>query len=151
MPMCFHTGYLVWEGAHSRADACLLESLIAEHTETLFVLFHINFPWCNDLLAMMLRQPNIVADCSWAPSLCPAAMRDFLRHAVGVLPADRIIAFGSEGAEWEYLEAFLGQARAIVAASLTNSPLPQASEQQALNTARQWLFDTPRAVYQLTV
>lgn len=150
LPVAMHTGLLFWEGAPPKANASQLAGLLQRHPDVQFDLFHLNFPWVEDMLALMHYCPNCVANCVWAHLLDPAGAELFLARALGSLPADRVIGFGTDGGGLENIVAQLGLAKDAIAGALATAvDRGQISRRAAIEIAGIWLYQAPIEFYQL--
>jgi len=148
IPMVIHTGYLVG-CAHPKANVRDFAPILAAYPEARFDLYHLNYPWTDDLIAILKRFPNTWANCCWTHIIDPAATVDFLRRALGTIPTNHIFGFGGDFvALYEPVVAHLEIARDNIAVAL-NDMVGQnlCSQQDALEIARLWLYENPRRFY----
>lgn len=83
----FHTGL----GRLDKSSPLYLRELVEALPEVKFDLFHGGFPWTDDMLAMLHNYKNVWADICWMPLLSMAVARRFLREALEVGGAHRIV------------------------------------------------------------
>lgn len=87
MPMQIHTGL----GLMDNSRAMGLQSAIAAHPDTRFILMHGSYPWTADILGLTHVFPNVWADLCWLPLISTAAAHRFLHELIDVCNGDRII------------------------------------------------------------
>ena len=87
MPFQIHTGLGLMNGS----NAMQLQSLIARHPDTVFVLMHGGYPWLEDICGLAHVYPNVVVDLCWLPLISPSAGKRFLHELLEVCNADKIV------------------------------------------------------------
>jgi hypothetical protein len=141
-----HTGHMA--GIYNRVDktnAAYLTTVLELHREVRFDLFHGNWPYLGDLLFLGKNYPNVSLDLCWLHIIDPGYAIELLQRAVYTIPHNKIHAFGGDyGDTPEYIAAHLQIARQNIAASLAS--LVEGAwldEEQALDLAKDWLFNNP--------
>lgn len=150
VPMVIHTGYLVGS-ADPKANLRHFVPIIEAYPEARFDLYHLNYPWFEDLLAVMKRFPNTWANCCWTHIIDPAGTIEFLRRALCTIPANHILGFGGDFRDTpEPVLAHLDIALDNISAALGEAiRAGWCSRETALEIARLWLYENPRGLYQL--
>ena len=150
LPIAIHTGYLVG-CSHPKANVRHFTPILEAYPEARFDLYHLNYPWAEDLLAVLKRFPNTWANCCWTHIIDPEATVTFLRQALGAVPANHVFGFGGDFVTLpEAVIAHLEIARDNVAAALAESVAHgRCSKSAAIEVARLWLYESPRAFYGL--
>lgn len=87
IPIQIHTGL----GALSQSRAIGLRDLIAANPETKFDIFHGSYPWCSDALGLAHNFSNVYLDLCWMPLISTTRSISFLREALELIEADRIL------------------------------------------------------------
>ena len=87
IPVQIHTGM----GNLNKSAPLFLKELIAALPRVTFDLFHCGVPWTADLLALMHNYPNVYADLCWLPLISTTIARRFIREALEVGNAHRIV------------------------------------------------------------
>lgn len=87
MPMQIHTGL----GLMDNSRAMSLQSAIAGHPDTRFILMHGSYPWMADIAGLTHVFPNVWADLCWLPLISTAATHRLLHELFDVCNGDRII------------------------------------------------------------
>jgi predicted TIM-barrel fold metal-dependent hydrolase len=152
LPVAVHAGMLA-ANAHPRTNVALMAPIFEAYPEARFDLYHLNYPWIEDGIAILKRFPNTWANCAWTHIVDPHAVVEFLRRAVGAIPSSHIFGFGSDGHDLpESVLAHLAVARSNIAAALAGAvDAGQCGKSDALAIARQWLYDNPVDFYKLPV
>lgn len=83
----FHTGL----GRMNDTSAIFLRPLIEALPDTRFDLFHGGYPWMDDMLGLLHNYPNVYADLCWLPLISTSAAKRFLREALEIGGAHRLL------------------------------------------------------------
>jgi len=86
LPLQIHTGL----GQLSGANAMGLKTLIADNPDTKFVLFHIGYPWMEDIFALVHNYANVYPDLCWLPLISPTAATYALGQLLDIGCADKL-------------------------------------------------------------
>jgi len=87
IPVQIHTGM----GNLNKSAPLYLKELIAALPKVKFDLFHCGVPWTDDLLALLHNYPNVWADLCWLPLISTTVARRFIREALEIGNAHRIV------------------------------------------------------------
>jgi len=87
IPVQIHTGL----GRMDKSAPLYLRELIAALPGVKFDLFHGGFPWTDDTLALLHNFPNTWADLCWLPLVNTSVARRFVREALDVCGAHRML------------------------------------------------------------
>lgn len=100
LPVKLHMGYFAGHGGmplhrvrHNAGDICLLAQ---EHRDARFDLFHINYPYQDEIIALAKHYPNVWVDMCWAWIINPAAGVRFLKEFLMAAPANKVLCFGAD-------------------------------------------------------
>ena len=92
-----HTGLLEGSGnTLAGSDPLLLSNLFLEYPNVKFDIFHISYPWQQQLSALAKMFPNVYIDMCWAHIISPAACIEALCEWVDSVPLNKISAFGGD-------------------------------------------------------
>jgi hypothetical protein len=92
-----HTGLLEGNGnLISNSDPLLLSNLFLEYPDVKFDLFHIGYPWQQQVSAPAKSFPNVFIDMCWAHIISPAACIHALEEWLDAVPSNKISAFGGD-------------------------------------------------------
>lgn len=95
--MQVHTG--MFEGNHNtiqHARPSLLTSLILDYPHVTFDLFHLGYPWTDEIVAMTKMLPNVIADMAWVHIISPKKSMDTLSDLLDAVPSNKIFGFGGD-------------------------------------------------------
>lgn len=150
LPIAIHTGFLVGS-ADPKANLRNFVPIFESYPEARFDLYHLNYPWLEDLLAVLKRFPNTWANCCWTHIIDPAGTVHFLQRALGTIPANRIFGYGGDFVIVpEPVLAHLEIARENIAIVLDEAVRRNwCSTNTALDIARLWLSENPKSLYGL--
>lgn len=100
LPVKLHTGYYVGHGQmplrRVRGNPAAICELCRHSPETRFVLFHIGYPYYEEMLAIAKHYPNAYLDMCWSWIINPLAAKDFLKKFLVTAPANKIFTFGGD-------------------------------------------------------
>jgi len=148
LPVAVHTGQLAGP-AHPKTNVKRFASILEAYPKVRFDLYHLNYPWFDDLVAVLKQFPNAWANCCWTHMIDPAGTVRFLQRALGAVPANHVFGFGGDFVNLpEPVCAHLDMARDNLASALAEAVACKwCSRQGALELARMWLFENPTAFY----
>jgi uncharacterized protein len=93
----FHTGLQEGNGnivANSRA--ALMANLFLKYEKTPFDIYHISYPYQEELITLAKNFANVTIDFCWMWVICPAAGRRALSDMLDAVPANTIHGFGGD-------------------------------------------------------
>ncbi|MBD3308157.1 amidohydrolase family protein, partial [candidate division KSB3 bacterium] len=93
----FHTGLQEGNGNHiAHSDPTLLSNLFLDYPDVRFDLFHISYPFQQQLSALAKVFPNVFIDMCWAHIISPQASIAALTEWLDAVPFNKINAFGGD-------------------------------------------------------
>ncbi len=93
----FHTGLQEGNGNTIRnSRAALLSNLFFKYPNVRFDIYHISYPYQDELLALAKNFANVAIDFCWMWIINPAAGRRALSEALDTVPANKIHGFGGD-------------------------------------------------------
>ncbi|MBN1285909.1 MAG: amidohydrolase family protein [Anaerolineae bacterium] len=113
LPVKIHTGYHAGQG-YSMLDWIRpghLRNLLAKYPDAKFDLFHIGYPYQNEMVALAKHYPNVYVDMCWAWAIDPYSASDFLRRMIHAAPDNKVFVFGGDTGWPNLAAAFAQQAR----------------------------------------
>lgn len=144
VPVQVHLGSAWIPGSHPLRIAGLLE----RHPETRFVLMHLAYPWCSELLGMAFVYRNVWVDLTWSHLLSPTRFRAALHEAIEVLPDEGRMMVGGDNWHAEETYGSLRRARHLLASVLAEKvESGWLSEDGARRLARRILHENATAVF----
>jgi predicted TIM-barrel fold metal-dependent hydrolase len=100
LPVKLHTGYYVGHGQmplrRVRGNPAACCELCHLSPDTRFVLFHICYPYYEEMLSIAKHYPNAYMDMCWSWIINPLAAKDFLKKYLVTAPANKIFTFGGD-------------------------------------------------------
>ncbi|HEX72030.1 MAG TPA: hypothetical protein ENN65_01805 [Candidatus Hydrogenedentes bacterium] len=123
LPVKLHLGYFAGHGGmplhrvrHNAGDICLLAQ---EHRDARFDLFHINYPYQDEIIALAKHYPNVWVDMCWAWIINPEASVRFLKEFLMAVPANKVLCFGADVLPVELVPGHAAVARKGIAQAIT--------------------------------
>jgi hypothetical protein len=95
--MKFHTGLQEENGniiTNSRAG--LMSNLFLKYSQTKFDIFHLSYPYQEELLTIAKNFPNVTVDFCWNWIINPHATRRALSDFLDAVPVNKIHGFGGD-------------------------------------------------------
>lgn len=150
LPIAIHTGYRQLDIDHE-ANVVKMTRVFATYPQAVFDLYHLNYPYREDYLATLKSYPNVYANSCWTHIIDPAYTVEFLKSAIGAIPANHVFGFGSDFLHLpEAAVAHLEIARVNIAEAMSWAiDRRMISRHSSLELARMWLNSNPRTVYRL--
>lgn len=149
LPIQIHTGLLAGNRATIEdLRPSLLNSLFIRYPKVTFDLFHLGWPWVNEITALAKIFQNVCADFCWAWVISPQGARAALSEMLESVPANKILAFGGDYRYVELSYAHSRMARAGVAEVLAGKVASGlCGEGEALDLARTLLADNAARLF----
>lgn len=97
LTMKFHTGIQEGNGNFIRnSRAALMANLFMEYPKTRFDIYHISYPYQEELVTLAKNFRNVFIDFAWMWVINPAAGRRALSDMLDAVPANKIHGFGGD-------------------------------------------------------
>jgi hypothetical protein len=146
-----HTGLLEGSGnLLTNADPMRLSNLFLDYPNVRFDLFHIGYPWQQQVSALAKMFPNVTIDMCWAHIISPTACVNALCEWVDSVPLNKISAFGGD---YCFIDGVYGHqllARQNVSAALARKVEEGVlGMDDATEAARMLFVDNPRRLFGL--
>ena len=95
--MKFHTGLQTGNGNDiTNSRAALLINLFTQYPETNFDIYHISYPYQEELTCIVKIFPNVTVDFCWTWIINPSAARRALSEMLDTIPVNKIHGFGGD-------------------------------------------------------
>jgi len=148
-PFQIHTGLLAGNSCFiENTNPTLLTNLFYLYPGVKFDLFHIGYPYQEELGVLAKLFPNVYADFCWAHVISPPGSRRALEEYLETAPVNKILAFGGDYRFPELTYAHARMARSNVAQALAvKVEAGLFSEPQALEVGRLLLRDNALALF----
>jgi predicted TIM-barrel fold metal-dependent hydrolase len=110
LPVKIHTGYKAGVNFMDlrHVAPARLTNLFVQYPTALFDLFHIGYPYQEEVLALAKHFTNVYVDMCWAWIIDPRASGRFLKQFVSAVPSRKLFAFGGD---YEVAEPVYGHLR----------------------------------------
>jgi predicted TIM-barrel fold metal-dependent hydrolase len=121
LPIKIHTGYKAGFNFMdvSHIQPARLTNLFVQYPEARFDLFHIGYPYQEEVLALAKHFANVYVDMCWAWIIDPQASGRFLKQFVTAVPSNKLFAFGGDYVVAEPVYGHLRIARDGIARALS--------------------------------
>jgi uncharacterized protein len=127
-----------------------LSPLILSHRNVRFDLFHAGYPFSREIGMMGKHYPNVWLNMAWMYVVTMAGSRQTLSEWLDLVPAERILGFGSDVFHPEFIYAHLVMARSCLADVLAEKVERDfLSESAALSLVPKLLHDNAVKLYDL--
>ncbi len=114
-----HTGLQEGNGnIISNSNPVLLSNLFLEYPDVSFDLFHIGYPYQNEITVLAKNFANVYIDMCWAHIVSPNASVNALLEWIDTIPLNKISAFGGDYCFIDAVYGHLSLARMDVAKTL---------------------------------
>jgi predicted TIM-barrel fold metal-dependent hydrolase len=145
-----HTGVQSTWGHVPYSDPLHLLPLLRAYKSVRFDLFHAGYPYSRELGMLGKHYPNVWLNMAWMYVITMEGSRQTLREWFDLVPAYRLLGFGSDVAPPEFIYGHLVMARSCVADVLAEKVARDfLSLDAALDLARKLFHDNPVALYGL--
>lgn len=98
LPVKIHTGHLAGHSSMviDNVRAGQLCPLFLKYPQTRFDVFHISYPYMDELVSIAKQFHNVWVDFCWAWQMNPRATGEFLRQMIHAVPANKVFVFGGD-------------------------------------------------------
>jgi hypothetical protein len=130
------------------SNPLLLETLIREHPEVVFDLFHGGYPWIRESVALAHNYPNVRLNLTWLPQLSSETAVAALKEWLPIMPQIDRISWGGDCSTVEETYATVLAAKYCVRRALSELIADGfLDEDAAIVAARSILHDAGAAIY----
>jgi len=146
-----HTGIQAGNGnILKNTNATLLSDAFMTYRNIKFDIFHISYPYQNELVAMAKMFPNVFVNFAWTHIISPNASVETLLECYDTLPVNKILGFGGD---YLYVSNLIGNltiARENIAKSLAIAVEDDRFDiLEAKSIAFKILYDNPAQLYRI--
>ncbi len=141
--MKFHTGLQEGSGNFiTNSRAALMANLFMKYPKTGFDIYHISYPYEEELATLAKNFPNVTVDFCWMWIINPAAGRRALSDMLDTVPVNKIHGFGGDYIFVEGSYAHVTMARREIARVLAEKVEEgRFTEAEAVEAGRRMLRD----------
>jgi predicted TIM-barrel fold metal-dependent hydrolase len=142
IPVQIHTGAFAGTGGViTNSKATHLINTFLLYPRIRFDIFHLSFPYQEELSALAKSFPNVYADFCWAHVLSPVAARRAMDEYLETVPLNKILAFGGDYKHVELTYAHAKMARKTMARVLAGKVEDGfCTENEAMDIGRMVLY-----------
>lgn len=154
LPVRIHTGYLAGTNYMKLEDInpSLLTNIFRAYPTVCFSLFHIGYPYFNELLAIAKHYRNVYVDLCWGWIIDSEATKQFLKRFILTTPINKLFGFGGDFLHAELIYGHLEIARHRIAEALSELIAEGIlNEQDALFIAQRILRDNAIEFFALEI
>lgn len=146
-----HTGIQEGNGnILSNSDPKLLTNLFLEYPDVTFDIFHMSYPFQNELTVLAKNFQNVFIDMCWNHIGSPNASINALIEWFDTVPINKISAFGGDYVFIDGVYGHLKLAQADVAKALTVKIKEGLFDlDEAKNIAKMFFYDNPKNIFKL--
>ena len=144
-----HTGYQEGNGGYlPDANPVQLTRLILKYPNIRFDLFHMGYPYQDEIGAMGKMLPNVFLNMCWTHILAPVTAKHALSQWVQQVPLNKIFAFGGDCVFYDGIVGHLEMARRCVADVLSQQVASGLfTWKEAERIAKMLFYDNPLKCY----
>jgi predicted TIM-barrel fold metal-dependent hydrolase len=148
-----HTG--IQEGSGnilSNSNPELLSNLFLQYPDVTFDIFHISYPYQNELTVLAKNFANVFIDMCWAHIVSPNASVNALLEWFDTVPLNKISAFGGDYLFVDGVYGHLKLAQQDVARALSIKVEEGLFDMdKARDVAKMLFFDNPKNIFRLKI
>jgi uncharacterized protein len=148
-----HTGIQEGNGnILSNSNPVLLTNLFLEYPDVTFDIFHIGYPYQNELTVLAKNFANVFIDMCWAHIISPNASVNALLEWFDTVPLNKISAFGGDYIFIDGVYGHLKLAQQDIAKALSIKVKEKLFDiEKAKKVAVMLFYDNPKNIFRLKV
>ena len=149
IPVQIHTGVLAGNFNDIRkADPTQLIELMLKYKRAKFDLFHIGYPYTDELITMARMLPNAYFDLCWISQISESLYKNTLNLLIDLVPAGKIFGFGGDATNVELVYSNQKVTREIITEFLYEKVKSKyLTFEEAVEFAKQILSESPKNIY----
>lgn len=145
LPFQVHTGL----GQIENTRALCLAKAIKDHPSTRFVLFHLSFPYIDDVIALAHNFENVYPDICWVPLLSYNTAVDAISRLLDTVNSDKLCWGCDTWTAEESYGAVLAMAHVLSVALTQRVSEGFMTPERAKEICRRILYENAKKLYQL--
>ena len=151
-PVQIHTGLFAGGGNRiTNSNPTHLINTFLLYPKIKFDIFHLSYPYQQELSVLAKSFPNVHADFCWAWVVSPSASRRALSEFLDSVPVNKILGFGGDYKYPELSYAHAAMARRAVAGVLASKVESGfCTEQEALDIGKSLLYENAAHLFSWT-
>jgi uncharacterized protein len=149
LPVQIHTGILDENSNDVRnSNPTHLTNLFLKYKNVVFDIFHIGYPYTDELITMVRMFPNVFINMCWIPQFSASLYEDTLTLLMDIVPSNKIFGFGGDYLFIEGTYAAQKKAREIITKVLLKKVEDKnLSIEEANVLAERLLFNNAENIY----
>ncbi|MCL4418225.1 MAG: amidohydrolase [Actinobacteria bacterium] len=97
LPVQIHTGILDENANDIRnSNPTYLINLFLKYKNATFDIFHLGYPYTDELITIVKTFPNVYMNMCWIPQFSSQLYKNTLKLLIDILPANKIFGFGGD-------------------------------------------------------
>jgi uncharacterized protein len=151
LPVQIHTGHMAGiRNSIEKTNAANLTPILELHQDVRFDLFHGNWPYMDEYLFLGKNYPNVWLNLCWVQSIDPVYCIELMKRVIVTVPHTKLLAFGADTGQIEWVVGYLTIARDNVACALSEMvDSGWIDMEEARRIAADWFFNNPNEFYKL--
>ncbi len=134
----------------SNTNPVLLSNLFLEYPDVTFDVFHMGYPYQNEMAVLAKNFPNVFIDMCWTHIVSPNASINALLEWIDTVPVNKISAFGGD---YMFIDGVYGHLR-LAQANISKSLAIKVNDgllcmDEAKNIAKMLFYDNPKNIFRL--
>lgn len=145
IPFQIHTGL----GQIEKTRAIYLTRAVKDHPSTKFILFHLSFPYIDDVISLAHNFDNVYPDVCWVPLLSVHAAEEAINRLLDCVNADKLCWGCDTWTAEESYGAVLAMAHTLAAALSKRIEEGFMSLDRAKDVCKKLMYDNAKRIYKL--
>jgi uncharacterized protein len=134
----------------SNSNPALLSNLFLEYPDVAFDVFHMGYPYQNELTVLAKNFPNVFIDMCWTHIVSPNASVNALLEWIDTVPLNKISAFGGD---YMFIDGVYGHLR-LAQMDVSKALAVKVNEglfdiDEAKNISKMLFYDNPKNIFRL--
>lgn len=149
IPIQIHTGVLERNRNDiTHSSPTLLNNLFLKYRKAKFDIFHIGYPFTDELISMVKSFQNVYINMCWIPELSRTLYKNYLNLLIEIIPSNKIFGFGGDYLFIEGTYAAQKIAREVISEVITEKVYSGYFDiEEGIDFASKILYKNPKEVY----
>jgi predicted TIM-barrel fold metal-dependent hydrolase len=149
IPVQIHTGMLERNRNDiMHSNPILLNNLFLKYKKARFDIFHIGYPFADELISMIKMFQNVYINMCWIPELSRTIYKNYLNLLIEIIPSNKIFGFGGDYLFVEGTYAAQKIAREVIAEVISEKITSGYFDfEEGIDFVNKILYINPKKVY----